>query len=53
MAEKISISVKEEREDVLEWIDKKVDEGTFQSRSHGFVYCAMMIKNEDVNDVLV
>jgi Arc/MetJ-type ribon-helix-helix transcriptional regulator len=52
MAKKLSISVRDERQDVLDWIDKKVEDGVFQSRSHAFVRCAMIVKEEDGRDVI-
>lgn len=50
MADRVSISVPDRDEDVLQWVDDKVEEGVFRSRSHGFCYAAKHLRDAGVEE---
>jgi Arc/MetJ-type ribon-helix-helix transcriptional regulator len=53
MAERVTISIPDDRKDLLDWVDKKVEDGKFSSRSHGFWYAVKELKDGETEDVLV
>lgn len=53
MAEKISVSFRDEDSELLEWVDDKVEDGVFRSRSHAICYAVKNLKEDSVDDVIV
>lgn len=53
MAERVTVSIPENRTEYLEWVDEKVEEGEFSSRSHAFWYGIKKLKDDGVSDVVV
>lgn len=35
--------------DTIRWIDAEAERGRFSNRSHGFEYCARIVKDRDLN----
>lgn len=51
MADRVSISVPDSDEDLLEWVDNKVEEGVFRSRSHGFCYAVKHLRDAGKEEI--
>jgi len=47
MKERITITVDK---DLLNWIDKKIDDKTFANRSHGFEYMIKRLMDAEKNE---
>lgn len=50
MGERISIHFTDDSEELLEWVDDRVDEGRFASRSHGIRFCVRKAKDMGVEE---
>ena len=35
--------------EIVRWIDSEAERGRFRNRSHGFEYCARIVKDRDLN----
>lgn len=46
MGENVSIYFRNEDMDLLEWIDEKVEEGTFRNRAHAVAACVEYTKDK-------
>jgi len=46
MEHKIAVSIES---DIVKWIDSESEKGKFRSRSHGFEYCARIVKDREFN----
>lgn len=53
MAEVVSVSVPNRQEELLEWVDNKVEEGVFRGRSHAFCYAVMKLQERGVEEIPV
>jgi len=51
MADTISVSVKDDDQEILEWIERKKDRGEFSSTSHAFVYAVKRLKNDETDTI--
>lgn len=49
MASRVTVSVKSDQEELLEWVDERVEEGVFRSRSHAFCRGLEELKDSEVN----
>lgn len=46
MKHKIAISVDVE---IVQWVDSEVQRDRFRNRSHGFEYCAKIVRDREIN----
>lgn len=42
---KITVSIES---DIVRWVDAESQTGRFRNRSHGFEYCARIVKERDI-----
>jgi len=52
MAERFSVSVPDGEMDLMEWVDKMVEEKRFSNRSHAIRYALHQLKEDGKRDVL-
>lgn len=53
MAERVTISIPDQRKELLEWVETQVEEGRFNNRSHAFWYAVKKMKDGGVEEVVV
>lgn len=50
MVERVSVSVKEDQKEILDWVEERVDDGTFRSKSHAFCHAVKIMKDSGVKE---
>ena len=50
MAKTVAISVKKDEQEIIEWVEDRVEDGTFRSKSHAFCQGIKRLKESEVNE---
>lgn len=53
MADRYTVSVPDDRSDIMDWVDEQVEKGRFSSRSHAVWYALEELRDGGVEEVVV